>query len=144
MKNYLNFINENKNLIYDPTYYLDDFYSMDFNDEKSEKEALEIIKKVINHVNNFKFPMIVYRGISIKDSDKIQKENDDFLNYSWTPQKHIAESFGNIIFIGIIPNKDVILVEDTIRNRVMNPAEDEICISFNNVEIIKTYKLNKY
>ena len=131
------FLNESiNNDILTPEYYLDDFYSIDYNDDVySEEQAINEIQKNINYVLNLKYPIKVYRGINTINPD----ENYD--GGSWSERKEVSESFGNKIFVGLIPNKNVIDVEQTIRTRVMNPYEYEIYVSnFDDIEIIDTYE----
>ena len=116
-------INESQENIYDAEYYLDDFYAIDFNDEMyDENDALKEIQKVIDYVLNLTYPIKVYRGINTI------KPVENYGGYSWSTDKRVAESFGNKIFVGYIPNQNVIDVEQTIRTRVMNPYEYEIAI----------------
>ena len=130
------FMNENiNNEILIPDYYLDDFYSMDFNDEYSEEQAIDQIQKVINYVLNLKYPIKVYRGLNTI------KPSENYGGGSWSERKEVSEGFGNKIYVGLIPNKNVIDVEQTIRTRVMNPYEYEIYVpNFDDVEIIDTYE----
>jgi hypothetical protein len=128
-------INESEyNFIYDPDYYLDDFYAMDGMDYYNEEQALEKIQKVIDYVLNIKYPIKVYRGI-----DTINPI-ENFEGASWTTDVRVAEGFGNKIYVGLILNQEAIDVEQTIRTRVMNPFEYEIYVpNFDDVEIIDTY-----
>lgn len=128
-------LNNKGDLIYNPDYYLDDFYAMDeMENMYTEEQALEKIQKVIDYVNNIKYPLKVYRGINTISSD------EDFEGASWSTDIRVAEGFGNKIFVGMIPNENVIDVEQTIRTRVMNPYEYEIYVpNFEDMEIIDTY-----
>jgi len=123
--------------VYDPNYYLEDFYVMDFMDEMyDEEEALILIQKQINYVKNIKYPIKVYRGINTKNP------KDDYSGEHWSTDIRIAEGFGNKIFVGLILNQDSIDIEQTIRTRVMNPFEYEITIpNFEDVEIIDIYNI---
>lgn len=112
--------------IYNPDYYLDDFYSMDFNNEIIETKALSIIQGVIDEVKNFKYPMTVYRGINS------HKQKEGYENSSWSRQKQVAQGFGDKLSIGIVPNSNIVDIEQTIRTRIMNPGEDEIYIPDSN------------
>lgn len=124
-------------VILTPDYYLDDFYLIDYNDDVySEEQAINEIQKVIDYVLNLEYPIKVYRGINTINPD----ENYD--GGSWSERKEVSESFGNKIFVGLIPNQDVIDVEQTIRTRVMNPYEYEIYVpNFDDVQIIDTYEI---
>ena len=131
------FLNESvNNDILTPYYYLDDFYSIDYNDDVySEEQAINEIQKVIDYVLNLKYPIKVYRGINTINPD------DNYDGGSWSERKEVSESFGNKIYVGLILNKNVIDVEQTIRTRVMNPYEYEIYLpNFDDVEIIDTYE----
>lgn len=130
------FLNENiNNEILTPNYYLDDFYSIDFNDEYSEEQAKIKIQEVIDYVLNLKYPIKVYRGLNTI------KPSEYYGGGSWSERKEVSEVFGNKIYVGLIPNKNVIDVEQTIRTRVMNPYEYEIYVpNFDDVEIIDTYE----
>lgn len=131
------FLNESiNNDILTPDYYLDDFYSIDYNDDVySEEQAINEIQKTINYVLNLKYPIKVYRGINTINP------NENYDGGSWSERKEVSESFGNKIFVGLIPNKNVIDVEQTIRTRVMNPYEYEIYVpNFDDIEIINTYE----
>jgi len=123
--------------VYDPNYYLEDFYVMDFMDEMyDEEEALILIQKQINYVKNIKYPIKVYRGINTKNP------KDDYSGEHWSTDIRVAEGFGNKIFVGLILNQDSIDIEQTIRTRVMNPFEYEITIpNFEDVEIIDIYNI---
>jgi len=126
-----------KNIILDPENYLDDYYAVDFNDENNEEVAKKEIQDIINEVENFKYPITVYRGINTINPD----ENYD--GSSWSRNKEVAESFGNEIFVGMIPDSGIVDIEQTIRTRVMNPYEDEIYVpDSKGVKIIKKYNKN--
>lgn len=119
-----------------PDYYLDDFYAMDGMDFYTEEQALNMIQEVIDYVLNIKYPIKVYRGIDTINPD------EDYVGASWSTDVRVAEGFGNKIFVGLIPNQDVIDVEQTIRTRVMNPYEYEIYVpNFDDVQIIDTYEI---
>ena len=119
-----------------PDYYLDDFYAMDGMDFYTEEQALNMIQEVIDYVLNIKYPIKVYRGIDTINPD------EDYVGASWSTDVRVAEGFGNKIFVGLIPNQDVIDVEQTIRTRVMNPYEYEIYVpKFDDVQIIDTYEI---
>jgi len=106
-----------------PEYYLDDFYAIDYNSDVDESSAIQFIQSIINQVNNFTFPLIVYRGINTKSPNERGYENS-----SWSLDKKVAQGFGDKLLIGIIPNKNIIDLEQTIRTRVMNPGENEIYV----------------
>ena len=129
-------LKEEHSNVYDPTYYLDDFYSMDFMEEMyDEGTALEKIQEVIDYVRGVKYPIKVYRGINTISPD------EDYDNSSWSTDIRVAEGFGDKIFVGLIPDENVIDVEQTIRTRVMNPHEYEFYVpNFNDVEIIDIYE----
>lgn len=121
--------------VFDPNNYLEDFYAMDFNDEYDETKALLIIQKIIDGVKSIKYPITVYRGLNTKSP----KEN--YGGSHWSTDKHVAESFGDKIYIGVIPNSSVVDIEQTIRTRVMNPRENEINVpDSNDVKIIDSYQ----
>ena len=134
VKNFKQFVNEQHNHTLTSDYYIDDFYAMDGMDYYNEEQALEKIQKVIDYVLNIKYPLKVYRGINTINPPKY------FTDASWTTDIRVAEGFGNKIYVGLIPNQNVIDVEQTIRTRVMNPYEYEIYVpNFEGVEIIDTY-----
>lgn len=119
-----------------PDYYLDDFYAMDGMDFYTEEQALNMIQKVIDYVLNIKYPIKVYRGINTINPV------ENYEGASWSTDVRVSEGFGNKIFVGLIPNQDVIDVEQTIRTRVMNPYEYEIYVpNFDDVQIIDTYEI---
>jgi hypothetical protein len=131
------FLNESiNNHTLTPEYYLDDFYAVDFNeDDYNEEQALKEIQKVIDYVLSLKYPIKVYRGI-----DTINPM-ENYGGGSWSEKLEVAESFGNKIYVGIIPNKDVVDIEQTIRTRIMNEFEYEIYVpNFDYVKIIDTYE----
>ena len=133
------FLNESINYhTLTPEYYLDDFYAVDFNeDDYSEEQALKEIQKVIDYVLSLKYPIKVYRSI-----DTINPM-ENYGGGSWSEKLEVAESFGNKIYVGIIPNKDVVDIEQTIRTRIMNEFEYEIYVpNFDDVKIIDTYEKN--
>lgn len=129
-------LRENLNThVFDPNNYLDDFYAMDFNDEYDETKALHFIQRIIDDVRSINYPITVYRGLNTK----VPKEN--YGGSHWSIDKHVAESFGDTIYIGVIPNSNSVDIEQTIRTRVMNPHENEINVpDSNDVKIIDTYK----
>lgn len=133
------FVNEyNHNNTLDPNYYLEDFYVMDGMDYYTEERALGMIQDVIDYVLNISYPLKVYRGI-----DTINQQ-DDFDGISWSTDVRVSEGFGNKIYVGFIPNEKVIDVEQTIRTRVMNPYEYEICVpKSEDVEIKDVYYTKK-
>lgn len=123
------------NDILTPDYYLEDFYAMDGMDFYTEDRAKEKIQTVIDYVLNIQYPLKVYRGINTINPSK------DYEGASWTTELQVAEGFGNKIYVGLIPNQNVIDVEQTIRTRTMNPYEFEIYVpNFEDVEIINTYE----
>jgi len=131
------YLNENiQDEILTPEYYLDDFYAIDFNeDDYNEEQSLKKIQKVIDYVLSLKFPIKVYRGINTI------KPMENYGGGSWSERLEVAESFGNKIYVGIIPNKNVVDIEQTIRTRVMNEFEYEIYVpNFEDVKIIDTYE----
>lgn len=122
--------------IFSPEYYLEDLYSMDYNDElyPTEEDGINYISSVINELINLNYPLIVYRGINTKISPK------EYDNTHWTTKKEVAEGFGNKIYVGLVESSSIIDFEDTIRHRVMNPGEHEIWIdNFDDVKIIHEY-----
>ena len=129
-------LSEQHNIILTPEYYLDDFYAIDFNeDDYTEEQALIEIQKVIDYVLNINYPLKVYRGINTINPDEY------YIGSSWTTDVRVAEGFGNKIYVGLIPNKNAIDVEQTIRTRVMNEFEYEIYVpNFDDVKIIDTYE----
>ncbi len=130
------YLNENiHNHILMPDYYIEDFYLIDEMDYYDEEQALQEIQKVIDYVLNIQYPLKVYRGINTI------KPRENFDGASWTTDVRVAEGFGNKIYVGLIPNQQVIDVEQTIRTRVMNPSEYEIYVpDFDDVEIIDIYE----
>jgi hypothetical protein len=135
VKNFKQFVNEQHNHTLTPDYYIDDFYTMDEMDYYNKEQALEKIQKVIDYVLNIQYPFKVYRGLNTINPD------DYFIGASWTTDVRVAEGFGNKIYVGLIPNQQVIDVEQTIRTRVMNPFEYEIYVpNFDDVKIIDTYE----
>ena len=135
VKNFKQFINEQHNITLTADYYLDDFYAMDGMDFYNEDQAKEKIQKVIDYVLNIQYPLKVYRGINTINPD------EDYAGASWTTDVRVAEGFGDKIYVGLIPNQNVIDVEQTIRTRTMNPYEFEIYVpNFDDVEIINTYE----
>ena len=126
--------------IYNSENYLEDFYVMDFMEEMyNEEEALRLIQKQIDYVQDIKYPLKVYRGINTKSPKK------DYGGVHWTTDVRVAEGFGDKIFVGLITNQDSIDIEETIRTRVMNPFEYEITVSnFGDVEIIDIYSIWTY
>jgi len=129
-------LSEQHNIILTPEYYLDDFYAIDFNeDDYTEEQALIEIQKVIDYVLNINYPLKVYRGINTINPDEY------YIGSSWTTDVRVAEGFGKKIYVGLIPNKNAIDVEQTIRTRVMNEFEYEIYVpNFDDVKIIDTYE----
>jgi hypothetical protein len=125
---------EDDQTIISPDYYLDDFYGMDGMDYYDEEEAKQKIQKVIDYVLSIQYPIKVYRGINTINP------SENYAGGSWSTDIRVAEGFGDKIFVGMIHNKDVIDIEQTIRTRVMNPYEYEIYVpNFEDVEVIKTY-----
>ena len=108
---------------------------MDGVDFYTEDRAKEKIQTVIDYVLNIQYPLKVYRGINTINPSK------DYEGASWTTEVQVAEGFGNKIYVGLIPNQNVIDVEQTIRTRTMNPYEFEIYVpNFEDVEIINIYE----
>lgn len=130
------FINENNiNDIYNPKNYLEDFYVVDFNDEVEESKALEEIQAEIDYVRNLDLPIKIYRGINTITPDEYYDGS------SWSTDKHVAESFGNKIYVGLVKSLKDIDIEQTIRTRIINEFEREIYIpDFNSVEILEVYE----
>lgn len=123
--------------IYNSENYLEDFYAMDFMEEMyNEEEALRLIQKQIDYVQDIKYPLKVYRGIDIKNPQ------EDYSGVHWTTDFRVAEGFGDKIFVGLITNQDSIDIEQTIRTRVMNPYEYEITVpNFDDVKILDIYNI---
>ena len=123
--------------IYNSENYLEDFYVMDFMEEMyNEEEALRLIQKQIDYVQDIKYPLKVYRGINAKNPKK------DYGGVHWTTDVRVAEGFGDKIFVGLITNQNSIDIEETIRTRVMNPYEYEITVpNFDDVKILDIYNI---
>lgn len=109
-------------------YFTDSYYDSDGNTGKNIKQAKKDIQSVINFVLNLKYPLRVYRGIDEK------KTLEDYDNNSWSLTPLIAKSFGTKIYTGLIPNEEIVDLEQTIRTRILmgdfggHLSEDEIYV----------------
>jgi hypothetical protein len=118
--------------------YLDAWLNVGDEDEESYKEygLTQTIPRIIDEVKNFKYPLRVYRGINWHGKTKpniLVAPSQYDSNISWTTELSVAESFGNVIFTGIIKSVDDIDIEYTIKRRIMHKPLDE------NEVIMKNY-----
>nr|MDQ3142112.1 hypothetical protein [Bacteroidota bacterium] len=114
--------------VLNPDRYVDDYLNMDFNEEKN---AIPDIQKEINKIQSLVYPLTVYRAINTK----IDRTERGFDGGHWSTDKVVAESFGDKLEERVINSASEIDLEQTIRSRVMNPAEKEIYIPKKEVDI---------
>ena len=131
--------------ILNPDYYLADFQAIDFQDEDEipTEKALDIIQSEINLVTQWDYPIKVYRAIDVKGGEW----ESDWDNNSWSTRKEVAEGFGDLIWVAMIPNESFVDVEQTIRTRVMNDGEYEINVKdekWKDLEIVDKYRTKGY
>lgn len=106
--------------VFEPEQYIDDYTAIDFNEEKN---AIPDINKQIEGVKGLQYPLTVYRGINTKRTPERGYDGGH-----WSTDKKVAESFGDKVEEKTINSPDEINLEQTIRSRVMNPAEKEIYV----------------
>ncbi len=115
---------------YYPEAFLGDYQNFCNGDRECENGVLRTASRVLNIVYNSQYPITVYRGI---------KPNDKYQNYNhpggyWSTKLKVAQSFGDIVYKGLIHKPEDIMLLHTMENRMRWPEEFEL--SSNKVEVI--------
>lgn len=115
---------------YYPEAFLGDYENYCGNDRDCQNRILRTAARVLNIVYNSKYPITVYRGI---------KENEKFKNYEhpggyWTTKLSVAQSFGDVVYSGLIHKPEDIMILHTMENRMRWPEEFEL--SSHKVEVL--------
>lgn len=115
---------------YYPEAFLGDYERFCRGDRECENGVLRTASRVLRIVYNSQYPITVYRGI---------KPNEKFKNYKhpggyWTTKLKVAQSFGDVVYKGLIHNPEDILLLHTMENRMRWPEEFEL--SSHKVEVV--------
>jgi hypothetical protein len=135
-------LREGLNKTFDPTNpeYLDAWLNIGDEDENSYMEVglTETIPSIINEVKKLKYPLRIYRGIDYfykEEPNLIDSKEED--NVSWTTSRYVAESFGNVVYSGIVMSPKDIDLEYTIKRRIMHRPLNENEIVMKDNKLIK-------
>ena len=117
-----------------PESFLGDYENFCYGDRECQNGVLRTASRVLNIVYNSQYPITVYRGV---------KPNDKFKNHEhpggyWTTKLKVAQSFGDIVYKGLIHNPDDIMLLHTMENRMRWPEEFEL--SSHKVEVVGQLK----
>jgi hypothetical protein len=115
---------------YYPEAFLGDYEYFCHGDRECENGVLRTAARVLRIVYHSQYPITVYRGI---------KPNEKFKNHEhpggyWTTKLKVAQSFGDIVYKGLIHNPEDILLLHTMENRMRWPQEFEL--SSSKVEVV--------
>lgn len=115
---------------YYPESFLGDYEHFCYGDRECENNILRTASRVLRIVYDSQYPITVYRGV---------KPNEKFKNYEhpggyWTTKLKVAQSFGDVVYKGLIHNPDDILLLHTMENRMRWPEEFEL--SSHKVEVV--------
>ena len=105
-----------------PEAFLGDYENFCHGDRECENNVLRTASRVLRIVYKSQYPITVYRGI---------KPNEKFKNHEhpggyWTTKLRVAQSFGDIVYKGLIHNPEDILLLHTMENRMRWPEEFEL------------------
>ncbi len=115
---------------YYPEAFLGDYQNFCNGDRECENGVLRTASRVLNIVYNSQYPITVYRGI--KPNDKYQNHNHP--GGYWTTKLKVAQSFGDVVYKGLIHKPEDIMLLHTMENRMRWPEEFEL--SSHKVEVI--------
>jgi hypothetical protein len=115
---------------YYPEAFLGDYENYCGNDRDCQNGVLRTASRVLNIVYNSQYPITVYRGV---------KPNEKYANHNhpggyWTTKLKVAQSFGDVVYKGLIHNPEDIMLLHTMENRMRWPEEFEL--SSHKVEVI--------
>ncbi len=115
---------------YYPEAFLGDYQNFCNGDRECENGVLRTASRVLNIVYNSQYPITVYRGI--KPNDKYQNHNHP--GGYWSTKLKVAQSFGDVVYKGLIHKPEDIMILHTMENRMRWPEEFEL--SSHKVEVI--------
>jgi hypothetical protein len=126
---YLQFHRDENGRFY-PESFLGDYENYCGNDRECQNSILRTASRVLNIVYNSQYPITVYRGI--KPNDKYQNHNHP--GGYWTTKLKVAQSFGDVVYKGLIHKPEDIMILHTMENRMRWSEEFEL--SSHKVEVI--------
>jgi hypothetical protein len=132
-----NMFHRDQNGRFYPEAFLGDYDEYCGNSRECQNNILRTAARVLNIVYKSQYPIVVYRGV---------KPNERFDNHNhpggyWTTKLKVAQSFGSVVYKGLIHNPDDIMLLHTMENRMRWPEEFEL--SSHKVEVIEKLTNNK-
>lgn len=115
---------------YYPEAFLGWYHNFCGNDRDCQNKVIRTASRVLRIVYDSQYPITVYRGI--KPNEKYQ--NHEHPGGYWTTKLKVAQSFGDIVYKGLIHKPEDILLLHTMENRMRWPEEFEL--SSSKVEVI--------
>lgn len=115
---------------YYPEAFLGDYDEYCGNNRECQNKILRTASRVLNIIYNSQYPITVYRGI--KPNEKFQ--NREHPGGYWTTKLKVAQSFGDIVYKGLIHRPEDIMLHHTMENRMRWPQEFEL--SSHKVEVV--------
>lgn len=159
VKNFKQFVNETYKYSYydnpkesetfNPEYYLftkldgEGYYGdyHDFRNEDDYEDYITNIQGTIDEIRKLKFPLRIYRGLSVKELDL--SKFHEHTNISWTHNLNVAKKFAGykgVIVTGIVNYNDLD-IQSTINRNVLHSMLDEDEIVLKDNKLIKDLKV---
>lgn len=113
-----------------PESFLGDYENYCGNNRECQNGVLRTASRVLRIVYDSQYPITVYRGV--KPNEKFK--NHDHPGGYWTTKLRVAQSFGDIVYKGLIHNPEDIMILHTMENRMRWPEEFEL--SSHKVEVV--------
>jgi hypothetical protein len=113
-----------------PESFLGDYENFCNGNRECENKILRTAARVLRIVYDSQYPITVYRGV--KPNEKFK--NHDHPGGYWTTKLRVAQSFGDIVYKGLIHKPEDIMILHTMENRLRWPEEFEL--SSHKVEVV--------
>jgi hypothetical protein len=107
---------------YYPEAFLGDYENFCNGNRECENKILRTAARVLRIVYDSQYPITVYRGV--KPNEKFK--NNDHPGGYWTTKLRVAQSFGDVVYKGLIHNPEDIMILHTMENRLRWPEEFEL------------------
>jgi hypothetical protein len=126
---YIEFQRDENSRFY-PESFLGDYENFCNGNRECENKILRTAARVLRIVYDSQYPITVYRGV--KPNEKFK--NHDHPGGYWTTKLRVAQSFGDIVYKGLIHKPEDIMILHTMENRLRWPEEFEL--SSHKVEVV--------
>jgi hypothetical protein len=118
---YIEFLRDENGRYY-PESFLGDYQNFCYGDRECENGVLRTASRVLNIIYKSQYPITVYRGI---------KPNEGYKNHNnpggyWSTKLSVAQSFGSVVYKGLIHKPEDIMILHTMENRMRYPEEFEL------------------